>query len=334
MIDLITKYEIKNKLNNDRLYEDLRQQLNVLEHNLIHLCDADNVSLTENLKRIILSGGKRLRPSLAYLCYRFNKGGKREIMPLMIMLELMHTASLIHDDVVDDADERRGVITIHKFQGRHFAVQSGDYLLAKAMNYLHIYRGTGINEALADISTQMCLGEFQQMKNLYKLNEQTIEKYFEQIKRKTAYLMATSCYTGAMAGGAGKEEAKSFKNYGECIGIAFQLKDDILDYKADKNFGKPLGQDLKRGIFTLPFLSAYENNPDSEMKELAQTQNKDEAEVKKLMDYVIESGGISYTEAMIGKYSDKAVSSLENIIECEEKTALIEMAKALMKRKL
>ena len=119
----------------------------------------------------------------------------------MCMLELMHTASLIHDDVVDDAPLRRGVETIHQTSGRHAAVQSGDFLLARAMEYLHLYRGTGINEALADISLQMCLGEFQQMEHLFHIKAQTQEIYFEQIRRKTAYLLATSCYTGAIAGG-------------------------------------------------------------------------------------------------------------------------------------
>ena len=334
MIEPIKNYEIKRKLNNDNLYSGLKEQLNELEQSMVKQIDASNHSLSENLKRVVLAGGKRLRPSLAYLCYQIGEGQKMEILPLMSMLELMHTASLIHDDVVDDAIERRGVITIHKVSGKHVAVQSGDYLLAKAMDYLHIYKGTGINEALAEISTQMCLGEFQQIKSLFQSEEQNIDRYFLQIKRKTAYLLATSCFTGAIAGGLSKEDTEALRLYGENIGIAFQLKDDILDYQGSKEYGKPIAQDIKRGIFTLPLLYAFENNPDQQMKSLAEKKDKTKEEVDALMHYVIYSQGLSHTELMLRIFSNKAISAIDSIKECSEKNALIELAKTLVKRKL
>lgn len=334
MINPITKYEIKNKLNNDLLYEDLKVILNDLEKQMLNLCQSKAEILRENLHRVILSGGKRLRPTLAYLCHRIGENDKMEIMPLMCMLELMHTASLIHDDVVDDSDERRGVTTIHKTNGIKTAVQCGDYLLAKAMEQLHFYRGTGINEALANISTSMCLGEFQQMQNLYDCKAQNKDNYFLQIKRKTAYLIATSCYTGAIAGGMSKEDAEQLRLYGEYIGIAFQLKDDLLDFMGTKIVGKPIGQDIKRGIYTLPLLHVIEMGISDKIMTLLESKNKSEKEVNTIIEYVNRSEAMNYTDFMIRKFSKEAIKALDNIEDCSEKKALIKLADTLIKRKI
>lgn len=176
----------------------------------------------------------------------------------MCMLELMHTASLIHDDVVDSADKRRNVPTITATSGRQAAVQCGDYLLAKAMERLSLYRGSGINETLAQVSSEMCFGEFYQQRTLFSLHAQTLETYYDQIRRKTACLLPASCYTGALSGRVSQEKAGYLAKYGEYLGLAFQIKDDILDFCADPGFGKKAGQDLRNGIFTLPILLVKE----------------------------------------------------------------------------
>lgn len=331
---LSLKHQVKKQLNDDVLYEQMQEAVREMEAQLLTMCRCEQLAMAEGLERVVTAGGKRLRPRLAWICHRIGKENKKEIIPLMCMLELMHTASLVHDDVVDDAPTRRGVVTIHQTQGRHFAVQSGDFLLARAMEYLHIYRGTGINEALADISTQMCLGEFQQMASLYDTRQQNLETYYEQIRRKTAYLIATSCYAGAVAGGLTKIQAEALKNFGEQIGIAFQLKDDILDFTGTGVFGKPTGQDLRRGIFTLPVLYALENNPDDAMRALAEKEKKTEQDLQDLFAYVSESRGLEHAEFQIRVCSHQALRALEVIPACSEKDALIQMAQTLVKRNI
>lgn len=323
------------------MYAKLQIELDKLQEMLLECCQSDMVSVTENLRRIIISGGKRIRPSLAWICWHMGKdagerrtGETKEILPLMCMLELMHTASLIHDDVVDNADERRGVITIHKISGRCSAVQCGDYLLARAMEYLHLYKGTGINEALADISMEMCLGEFQQMSHLFDLKACTEDTYYLQIKRKTAYLIAASCYCGALAGGMDLAEAKILREYGEQIGTAFQLKDDILDYQSSLVTGKTAGQDIRRGIFTLPFLLALKQAPDRDIEELAAKKCKTEEEIGILMEFVKDQHGINKTEECIRACGRKARAKLDKLPECPARDALFEMAVTLENRKI
>lgn len=326
--------QIRSEMKNDLLYGEMRQAILEMEQRLETFCISDHLTMTRDLKRIVMAGGKRLRPSLAFVCHHIGDRDKYEIVPLMCMLELMHTASLIHDDIVDDANVRRNVPTIHAASGRTAAIQSGDFLLGRAMESLHIYRGTGINEALADVSLQMCLGEFQQMKSLYDPENQGIGQYYEQIRRKTAYLLATSCYAGAIAGGLDPEECEALRSFGEWIGVAFQMKDDILDFTGTGSFGKEKGQDLKRGIFTLPVLYAFAEHRDDEMKQLAAKKTKTQQEMNALLQYITDSGGIEYTEHKINECSRLAVSALDRIADCGEKEALVQMAATLGKRKI
>lgn len=334
MMDAKPAARLRQQLKDDRLYAQMREAVREMEAQLGTLCRSEDLEMSKDLERIVMAGGKRLRPTLAWICHRIGDGEKMEILPLMCMLELMHTASLIHDDVVDDAPLRRGEVTIHKSSGRCAAVQSGDFLLARAMEYLHIYRGTGINEALAEVSTQMCLGEFQQMDSLFDTKRQNRESYFEQIKRKTACLISASCYTGAVAGRLPESAARALRTYGEQVGLAFQLKDDILDFMGTDAFGKAPGQDVREGIFTLPLLYALENRPDAGMEELAKKRDKTEEDVKTLLAYVSESHGIEHAEFQIRVCSHRALRALAAIPACREKDALVKMAHTLMRRTL
>lgn len=333
MNESLLRREIKQKLNNGMMYDDMRRHLKEMENNLLRMCFSPNLDMTSKLQNTIGSGGKRLRPMLSYFCYRAGGSRPMEIIPLMCMLELMHTASLIHDDVVDDSDQRRGTTTINRSSGKFAAVQYGDFLLARAMENLHIYRGTGINEALAEVSGQMCLGEFAQMENQFQIRSMTQEDYFLQIKRKTAYLLGASCYTGALAGGLSKSDAEAFKNYGENLGIAFQLKDDLLDFTGSSH-GKPFCQDIKNGIFTLPLLYLKDSGLPETMLRLLEKKAKTDKEVMEIADYIKKSDAVGYTEFTLRKYSYNAEKSLKKIMECQEKDALIRLAKSMVKRKI
>lgn len=322
------------KHNYDKVFENVNKNIQIMECMLHDFCNSNQYELTDNLRRVVSSGGKRLRPTLAYLCYCAGNEERKEILPLMCMLELMHTSSLIHDDVIDSAEERRNVPTINKSSGTFKAIQSGDYLLAKAMEMLHLYKGTGINEALAQVSSQMCLGEFLQMENLFNIREQSIESYFLQAKRKTAYLLATSCFTGAIAGGMTLAEAENYRLYGENIGIAFQLKDDLLDFEVNSKTGKTQNQDIRRGIFTYPILYLKEMGMSEETINSLEKIDKSEYEIEKLAEFINNSTAIKHSEYVIREYSKDAIKAIEETRDCDEKKALIRLAQELITRKL
>lgn len=324
---------IKTRLIHDSLYDDIQSVLDGLNKELLRLSSEAQETMRSEITRVVSVGGKRLRPILAFLCYRMGKGNTLDILPLMCMLELMHTTSLIHDDVVDNASLRRGQPTINSTNGISRAVQSGDFLLAKTMEYLHIYRGTGINEALTNVSVEMCLGELQQQRTRFDVRSQTKELYFVQVYRKTASLLAASCFTGALAGGMAESEAKKLREYGEKLGIAFQLRDDLLDYSDTSSFGKTVGQDLRSGIFTLPVIELLDRRgiPDSVRIQL-EKHNKNEHEMRQLINFVKESGVLQLTEAVVREKSFEAIDALRDFPKCSERDALVELAERLAGR--
>lgn len=321
------------KHNMNELIGEISEKVSEMEDMLRLFCISEDESISRDLNRIVVSGGKRLRPILSYLCYQLAGKQEKPILPLMCMLELMHTTSLIHDDVIDNASERRGTITINESSGNHRAVQSGDYLLANAMKMLHVYKGTGINEALSNISTQMCFGEFQQMKYLNNLKHQTIKTYFMQAGRKTAYLIATSCYTGAIAGGMSIEKAEILRSYGHNIGMAFQLKDDLLDFEEKSDVDKNTGQDLRKGIFTYPVLYLKEKGLLKDMESLFEKELKSDDDIRTLENHVRINGGIEKTKEIIRSFSLKAMKDLEFLPKTRECDALKKLAKELVTRR-
>lgn len=339
------KQKALRKPKNDVLMRDLQAEIMRMDHTLLALDGLDATDDTgaalngasaskmrSDLERVIAAGGKRLRPILAYICFRLGGGQRLPILPLMCMLELMHTASLIHDDVVDGACLRRGSPTINATSGTMAAVGSGDFLLAEAMEYLHFYKGTGINEALVQASTQMCLGELRQLTARYEAENQTRAQYFLQIYRKTASLISASCFTGALAGGLPEIEAKMLKVYGEKLGVAFQLADDLLDFSATPEFGKTPGQDLQNGVLTLPVLYLLEEGAPSFVQELLRKKNRASSDISRLLNFIRQSKALEYTKSMIRRSTDEAVDALRSFPESAEKAALSELAVTLADR--
>ncbi|MDR0850970.1 MAG: polyprenyl synthetase family protein [Clostridiales Family XIII bacterium] len=335
----IQEAAVRRRLDDDELYLRMQNALAEMETELLRLCaEAKSEQMRNDLKRIVAAGGKRLRSALAYLCYQMGqrRTGQLEsspcpILSLMCMLELMHTASLIHDDVVDGAEMRRGVVTINGTSGRLAAVASGDFLLAKAMEKLRYYQGTGINEALATVSAEMCLGEFQQQRSRYDLHAQNEMLYFLQIRRKTSCFLAASCYTGALAGGMHPNEADPLRRYGDRFGLAFQLMDDLLDFKGAPAFGKQPGRDIQSGIFTLPILVLKDTLPD-ELLHLLEQRHKTSREVRTVLDFVCGTDALQHTAERVRRYAGEAGDALSSFKDTPEKAALVKLSDALMER--
>ena len=266
-----------------------------LEAQLEKVCESSNPSMTDDLLRVLLSGGKRLRPALAQAAYGLGGQPSYPILPLMVMIELMHSASLIHDDVVDQGTKRRGTATINVSSGDLAAVQAADFILGRAMELLKIYRGTGIDERLAAVSEQMCIGELEQMKYLHQdISEET---YYMLIEKKTALFIEAAAACGAIAGGCEADVIHRLEQYGYHIGIAFQIKDDILDFTGKEQFGKETGQDAKKGLKTLPAIIGFEK-----------------------------------AQERVGEHSEKAVSALQGLRNSVSRKALEDMARQLEKR--
>ena len=269
----------------------------LLERQLKSVCQTDNRKMRLDLERILLSGGKRLRPALAQAAYGLGNEKKYPVLPLMVMIELMHSASLIHDDVVDQGQIRRGVATINHTSGDLDAVRSADFILGRAMELLKVYRGSGIDERLAHVSEQMCIGELKQMEYLNRdIDEET---YFSLITMKTALFIEASAACGAIAGGCSEDVVRCMEQYGLNIGIAFQIRDDILDYTGKERLGKETGQDARKGLKTLPVIT-----------------------------------GLDKARKKVEEYSETAICAIQGIKEGVSVKALTDMARQLERREI
>lgn len=279
--------------------------------------------------------GKQLRPIFVFLSAKLH-GESNEFSKLAACsVELLHTATLVHDDVVDESYERRGNFSVKALWRNKLAVLVGDYILAKGLllqlenkkyNFLHL-----ISQAVQDMSE----GEILQMKKSRKLDIDD-ETYFEIIRKKTASLIATSMAIGAASATSDEEIIKEMYRIGQDAGIAFQIKDDIFDYQAKGILGKPTGNDIKEKKITLPLLYVLNNAKDKERKRvlrLIKRKNKNSAVVKELIQMVTERGGLEYAETKMIEFKDKAVNALMNFPECEARTSLIELMEYITTRK-
>ena len=313
-----------------RIARGLSAALEEMREYMLALC-SDAGELEEDLRRILCAGGKCLRPSLAWACFSL-AGGDGEILPLMCMLELMHTASLIHDDFVDGALLRRGKKTISASSGGMAAVRAGDYLLSRAMTFLKVYRGSGINEALSEVSQEMCRGELEQRAGLFSVRWMTRETYFSRIRAKTALLMAESCRSGAVAGGAGEDTSRALWEYGLHVGLAFQIRDDLLDWLPDSGTGKAPMQDLRSGVITLPMLIAVKKRG-GELSMLLEKREKTPEELCRASELVLAGDTLERTRAELCAEGEKALSALGRLPKSEEMLALRGLAETIMEVK-
>ena len=344
-----------------RQFREMSLALKNMESMLSDIC-AGAGELSDGLRRINSSGGKRFRPMIAWICWKI-AGKTGPIVPLMCMLELMHTASLIHDDIVDCAELRRGVVTINIQSGIPAAVRSGDYLLARAMELLKIYRGTGINEALSRVSELMCIGELRQQNRMFETDGLTENEYREYVFGKTAAFIAESCRSGAVAGGAPEHVSQSIWEYGRHLGFAFQMRDDYLDWVEDAGTGKVPLQDLRSGVMTSLVIlamnqagaglaqdglsSAADNmnsipsssapcplspdplRPKAALNELLKKRTKSEEETKSILQSVKYAGALEIAQSYISKECSLAESALGDIPDSREKSALTQLAKSI-----
>jgi octaprenyl-diphosphate synthase len=271
-------------------------------------------NLIEVLEHALFHGGKRIRPLLCILTARLCSAQEKDIYPLAIAFEYLHVATLLHDDVIDHADTRRGRPAANRVFGLTPAILAGDFLHARSMFLIGTLGGKRCLNLICSATGAMVAGEFLQLSNVHNLN-QSEKDYFSVINGKTALFIGAVCETGGIFAGADDSKIKALKLYGANLGLAFQIQDDLLDYLGDSaKTGKDVGNDFYEGKMTLPLIHALETAGDQEksfLLELLKGQ-KDEriAKLEDAREIIRKSGGFEYAEEMAEKLVDTGIASL------------------------
>ena len=303
------------------IQKDLDDFIALFQNALTH----DDGMLGSALAHIRQRGGKRMRPILMMLMARNFGTVSAVTQHSAVGLELLHTASLVHDDVVDESDERRGQASVNASYNNKVAVLVGDYILSTALLHVSFTGHQRIIEYLAELGRTLAAGEILQLSNI---QNQAISEdvYYDVIKQKTAALFEACAAIGAMSGGATQEEMLKAKQFGQNLGIMFQIRDDIFDYFDSKEIGKPTGNDMTEGKLTLPVIYALNNVDFESMHTLARkvkagTINPDEIAV--LVEFTKQHGGIDYAEQKMADFSKVCIQYIdENVKEKAIKESL------------
>lgn len=286
------------------------------------------------MRYIIKRKGKQLRPMFVLLSAKLHGEINESTYRAAALVELLHTATLVHDDVVDDSLERRSFFSINALWNKKIAVLVGDYLLSKGLllatsnndfRHLHI---------LSDAVKQMSEGELMQLQKTRKLNLNE-EIYFEIIRNKTASLLSSACAVGAFSTSKDEEVTAKMKLFGEKVGIAFQIKDDLFDYGKD-DIGKPTGNDIKEKKLTLPLIYTLNKVTASAKRKLIyiiKNENKDPQKVRFVIEAVIDAGGIKYASEKMNAYRDEALEILNSFPENQVRGSLEELVRFTTDRK-
>ncbi|MFY9243334.1 MAG: polyprenyl synthetase family protein [Polaribacter sp.] len=286
---------------------------------------------------IVRRKGKQMRPMFVFLVAKMVSDGgfdERTYRGASV-IELIHTATLVHDDVVDDSNRRRGFFSINALWKNKIAVLVGDFLLSKGLLLSIDNEDFDLLKLISIAVREMSEGELLQIEKARKLDI-TEDVYFDIIRQKTATLIAACCGIGAASVGANQETVQQMRKFGEYIGIAFQIKDDLFDYTDDK-IGKPTGIDIKEQKMTLPLIHTLNTCSNKEKSWLINTikkHNKDKKRVKEVITFVKENGGIEYTISQMNDYKDKALSILENYPKSSYKDSLLLMIDYVVERRV
>lgn len=309
------------------LFAPVSRELAIVEADLRNNINTPLPTMKDAATHLVKAGGKRLRPAFALLSARLFSESVDHVIPMAVALELIHMASLVHDDVIDDSSMRRGRSTVKHAWGNRTSIYAGNYVFARSLSLVASYERNDLMQVLADASMQICEGEIRQMMSCYNVN-QGLKDYLRHIERKTALLISVSCQLGAMISQAEPYQIQALRRYGYYLGMSFQITDDILDFVADEEIlGKPVGSDVRQGVITLPVLYALRYHPQRD--ELARLLSDSEtalSEADQIIDWVIESGGIEYAYEASCKYARKSQGQLRYLPEVKVRDNLHDIA--------
>jgi geranylgeranyl pyrophosphate synthase len=315
------------------IHQPVQEELAQVEATLQAVKRVELPWLAEMLDHILAGEGKRLRPTVALLAGRFGEYRPDLLVPLAASIELLHTATLVHDDVIDASDTRRRRATANARYHNAVAVMLGDYMFAHAADLICRTESIEVVKLFSQTLMAMASGELSQDMTAYQYGQDTMD-YFHRIAGKTASLFATSAEGGAMVAGAPREWTAALRAYGENVGMAFQIVDDILDFEGDEaELGKPAGSDLMQGTLTLPALLLMERHPDDNpVKKLFRNKRRQEHLAEAI--FMIQNSDIlDESYAVARDFYDRAVAALEPLPNTPHRAALIEIADYILGRR-
>ncbi|WP_434575835.1 polyprenyl synthetase family protein [Riemerella anatipestifer] len=294
------------------------------------------VPLLDKVTRfIVTTKGKQMRPMFVFLCAKLVGDVNEKTYRGASMIELIHTATLVHDDVVDESFKRRNFFSINALWKNKIAVLVGDYLLSKSVLLSTDNKDFDLLSVIATTIREMSEGELLQLEKARKLDI-TEEVYYEIIRQKTATLIAACCEIGVLSNGVDDTMAKKMRDFGTYTGMAFQIKDDLFDYLSKNIIGKPVGIDIKEQKMTLPLIYTLKNANEKDRKYYFDTikrHNHNPKRVKELIDFVKHSGGLDYAIGVMKDFQQKAKDILEEFPDSEAKTSLNLMLDYVIERK-
>lgn len=315
-------------------YSGLQTELESVTQLMTEQIHLRNKEIEVALLESISTGGKMIRPAYTLLFSKFGdtKHTDRTIA-VAAAVELLHTATLIHDDIIDDSPLRRGTQSLQSKYGKDVAVYAGDYLFTICFRLLSTYADT---QEEIEVNTRgmerILMGELDQMYLRYN-NKMSIRDYLTQISGKTAQLFALACYSGALSGGLSEKSSRNAYYIGSHIGMSFQIMDDILDYsQTTEVFGKPVLEDVRQGIYTAPLIFAIQENSIQLKKLLHKGENMTEEDTKEVQRLVIELGGLEKATYLAEKYTKKAMKRIEQLPDQLEKKQLKRITASLLDR--
>jgi heptaprenyl diphosphate synthase len=318
-----------------KTYGYLKKDLDIIEKLINEVIQAEHTVLREASTALLQAGGKRIRPVFVLLSGQVGTPDMDRINTVAVSLELIHMATLVHDDVIGDADLRRGKPTIRHLYGNRVAMYTGDYILARALENITSIHETKVHRILSRTIVQVCVGEIEQIKDKYNW-DQNLRDYLRRIKRKTALLIAASCKLGAIVSGVPDEDAHRLYLYGYYIGMSYQIIDDILDFtSSSKELGKPAGNDLLQGNVTLPVLLAMRNDSfDGWVRNMFKNPELvTTGDITHLISELKLTGAIEESYKLSDLYLKKALNMLEPLPDNRAKETMEEIARYIGKRR-
>jgi len=304
----------------------IEMELTQFEEHFKNTMRSDVPLLDKVTQYIVKRKGKQMRPMFVFLTAKMLGESNVTTFDAASLVELLHTATLVHDDVVDDANERRGFFSVNALWKNKIAVLVGDYMLSRILLLSIEKNNTELLGVVARAVREMSEGELLQIEKARHLDI-TEDVYFDVIRKKTASLIATCCEAGAISVGA-MEQRENMRKFGELVGLAFQIKDDIFDFGSPGNIGKPTGNDIREQKMTLPIIYTINHGSKevrSELMDIVKNHNEESKHIKKAIQLVINNGGIEYAHQRMTELANEALTIIQPLPESPAKRSLIEL---------
>ncbi|OGN98588.1 MAG: hypothetical protein A2Y89_05685 [Chloroflexi bacterium RBG_13_51_18] len=314
-----------------QIYAPIQKDLDKVKDTLKSISRIDYEWLSKQLNYIVSETGKGMRPALTLLAGKLYHYNLTYLLPMSVSVELMHTATLVHDDAIDKASTRRGQVTINSKWGDEIAILMGDFLFAKAGEFVSDTQTPRVIKLFSQTLGIISSGEIGQFRGAYNINQDR-DSYYRRIYRKTGSLFSLATQSGAILGKAPEESVAIMKEYADNLGIAFQVVDDILDFTSTAEaLGKPVGSDLIQGTLTLPAIFIIERNPkDNPVGRFF--KNRDKKDVAEAIDIVKNTGIIKECYKIAGDYCEKACRNLKSLPDVESRRAFYDLAEFVIKQ--